>query len=264
MRISWVRTSNTSSPRATIRYGLHVGPADAGTGEVLAFLDSVFPEPALRVLEVGCGRGELASALLARGHAVTALDVDPDAVAAARAAGVPAVVRDFLDGETEPHDAVLFTRSLHHVGDLERAVSLAAAACASGGVVVVDEFAREGADAATAAWFWEQRALLAAAGVLAPPDAPEAADPLERWELAYGARREHRLHTGEAMVAALRAHLEVELVETCPYLFRHLAQWLEPTERGAELAALLLRLERERLARGELRPLGLRVVARPR
>ena len=143
-------------------------------------------------------------------------------------------------------------------------MALAAAACAHGGVVVVDEFAREGADAATAAWFWEQRALLAAAGVLAPPVAPEAADPLERWELAYGARREHRLHTGEAMVAALRAHLEVELVETCPYLFRQLAQWLDPTERGAELAALLLRLERERLARGELRPLGLRVVARPR
>jgi SAM-dependent methyltransferase len=224
----------------------------------------VLPAPPVRVLEVGCGRGELAAALLARGHAVTALDVDPDAVAAALSAGVPAVQGDFLDGGAEPHDVVLFTRSLHHVGDLDRAAALAAAACGPGGIVVVDEFARERADAATAAWFYEMRAVLAAAGLLTHPDAPAEADPLARWELEYGARREHQLHTGDAMLAALRAHLHLELVEGCSYLYRQLAQWLEPSERGAAVALRLLDVERERLGRGELSPLGLRAVARRR
>jgi SAM-dependent methyltransferase len=241
-----------------------VTPAGVGTGEVLAFLERVLPAPPGRVVEVGCGRGELAVELLARGYAVTALDADPEAVVAARSAGVPAVHADFLDAGVEPHDVVLFTRSLHHVHDLGRAAELAAAACVPGGLVVVDEFARERADAATAAFFYDLRALLAAAGVLAPPDEPAAAGPLERWELEYGSRREHRLHTGASVVEALGGHLQVALVERCPYVYRHLAQWLEASDRGVAVARRLLAVERGRLARGELLPLGLRVVARRR
>jgi hypothetical protein len=64
------------------------------------------------------------------------------------------------------------------------------------------------------------------------------------------------------MLAALRAHLDLGLVEGCPYLYRQLAQWLEPTERGAAVALRLLHVERERLGRGELAPVGLRAVAR--
>jgi SAM-dependent methyltransferase len=158
-----------------------VRPVEAGTLEVLTFLCRVLPAPPLCVLEVGCGRGEVAALLPARGYAVTAMDVDPDAVARAREAGVPAIQCDFLGGRVEPHDAVLFTRSLHHVADLDRAAALAAEACTPGGVVVLDEFARERADAATGAWFSEVRAILGAAGALTAPEPPAEADPKERY-----------------------------------------------------------------------------------
>jgi SAM-dependent methyltransferase len=232
--------------------------------QVLAFVRRALPATPQRVLEVGCGRGELAAMLAAGGHEVTALDVDPEAVAAARAAGVPAIEGDFLDGRMGPHDAVLFTRSLHHVADLDRAAALAADACVPGGVVVLDEFARERADVATAAWFYEVRDLLVAAGALRAPEAPGEADPVERWEVEYGSRRAHRMHTGEAMVAALRAHFDVELVEYCPYLYRQLAQWLEPTLHRGRVIDRLLEVERDRLRRGELVALGMRAVARRR
>src|SRR5438105_2105965 len=87
-------------------------------------------------------REPIAAALLAAGYEVTALDADAEAVAAARAAGVPALHADFLEADVGVHDAVLFTRSLHHIRDLALAAERAAAACAPRGLMVVDEFAR--------------------------------------------------------------------------------------------------------------------------
>jgi len=51
------------------------------------------PPPA-RVLDAGCGDGALSAWLARLGYQVTAIDVDPAAVARARASGVPAVQAD--------------------------------------------------------------------------------------------------------------------------------------------------------------------------
>ena len=115
----------------------------------LRFLDRVLPQRS-RVLEVGCGRGALAARLQARGLEVTALDVSPEAVAAARALGVHAVAGDFLEFVAEPFDAVLFSRSLHHIASLPRAVDRAHALLGPGGLVIAEEFAVERMDRQTA------------------------------------------------------------------------------------------------------------------
>src|SRR5437763_1501747 len=62
-------------------------PPDVPTRETLEFLVSRIPIGA-KVLEVGCGEGQIACELLQRGYRVTGLDSDSEAIARAQARGV--------------------------------------------------------------------------------------------------------------------------------------------------------------------------------
>ena len=75
-----------------------------------------------RIIEVGCGAGELAGQLQARGHIVTGIDSDPNAVEACRDRGVNAIHASWPHVALPLVDAILFTRSLHHMAPLDLAV----------------------------------------------------------------------------------------------------------------------------------------------
>jgi 2-polyprenyl-3-methyl-5-hydroxy-6-metoxy-1,4-benzoquinol methylase len=84
--------------------------------DVAGFVASHLGPPPARVLEVGCGNGDLARALAARGYEMTAIDPEaPDGDIFRRAS-----LEDF--NEAGPFDAVVAVRSLHHVHDLEGGV----------------------------------------------------------------------------------------------------------------------------------------------
>ena len=91
-----------------------------------AVFDAVAECGPRRVLEVGCGRGELAQRLVRYlGAEVTAVDTSPRMVELTRARGVDAVVADaealpFADGT---FDAVVAAWMLYHVQNLDRAVA---------------------------------------------------------------------------------------------------------------------------------------------
>ncbi|WP_448641190.1 class I SAM-dependent methyltransferase [Geodermatophilus sp. URMC 63] len=97
------------------------------------------PSRCERVLEVGCGGGDLAVLLAERVTRVDAVDRSPEMVALARAR-VPAAVRvvaaDVLDLDLPAggYDAVVSTSVLHHL-PLEEALRSWAAAVRPGGVV---------------------------------------------------------------------------------------------------------------------------------
>src|SRR5690349_17075257 len=118
---------------------MNAGP-DCGLRYTLEFVRRSLPEQALRLLEVGCGDGALAAALAADGLKVVAIDVDPEVVDIARASAVDARVAEWPNFEDGRFDAVLFTRSLHHVHDLMPSVEAAAAALNSGGRIIVEDF----------------------------------------------------------------------------------------------------------------------------
>jgi SAM-dependent methyltransferase len=116
-----------------------------GSKHTFEFLKRFITSRNMRLLEVGCGRGELA-ALLSQYLHVRAIDSSQEAVLAALQLGVDAHVADFLNYDFEPFDIVFFSRSLHHIHPLEKAIERADALMKVNGLFVIEDFAAELAD----------------------------------------------------------------------------------------------------------------------
>lgn len=94
-----------------------------------------------RVLDVGCGNGELALMLALDGHSVTGIDPSVECIEEARARTNGKRVRfacvSFEGFEAEePFDAIVFVASIHHMG-MEKAIAKAKELLAPGGVIAI-------------------------------------------------------------------------------------------------------------------------------
>ena len=130
-----------------------------------AFARAQLPSPPGRLLEIGCGDGQLAVALDADGYDVTAIDP--------RAPAGPIFRRVTLEAfdDERAFDAVVASLSLHHVENLGEAFNKVASFLRPGGTLVMQEFARERLSGATARWYHEQRIARTEGGVPASFDA---------------------------------------------------------------------------------------------
>jgi SAM-dependent methyltransferase len=237
------------------------GPAmDIQTRQTLRFVEQHGPRPGSGLLEVGCGEGQLAAALAEFGFKMVAIDPDPECVRAARERGVGAQAVEIEQFEGGGFDAVLFTRSLHHVASLAVALDRAAAALLPGGLLIVDEFDLAAADLATALWFYDTLAVFEIAGRIPPSDDPQAAlAPTDHW------REKHAdLHEGARMRAAIAERFEIILEERVPYLYWTAAARLLPSPRRDEEVERFFALEGRRIRERAINPVGLRWVARRR
>jgi SAM-dependent methyltransferase len=131
--------------------------------------------PNSRILEIGCGAGELATLLAQHGHFVTAIDRNPRPE-------FPVTPQRFetFDPQGKTFDCVVAMLVLHHVDDLDGMLERIAEMLSPDGFVAVDDYG------------WERR----------DEDTPEA--------LAWRKDRED-LHTSVTTIAALdraygRAH----------------------------------------------------------
>jgi trans-aconitate methyltransferase len=120
------------------RYQRQFGFVSAMAGDLLDLLD---PAPGEAVLDLGCGTGELAAAIQARGARVWALDRDPAMVAAARQRlGAARVL--LADGRSfslpEPVDAVFSNAALHWMDAPAEVIARVRAALRPGGRFVAE------------------------------------------------------------------------------------------------------------------------------
>lgn len=226
-----------------------------------AFVLGALPEGCRRVVEVGCGDGALAARLATDGLSVLALDADAEAVDAARRRGVDAQVGVWPMRLADKADALLFTRSLHHIHALAQSVDAAAACLAPRGRVIVEEFAQESVDARTLRWFAGVARLLAASGQLAKADG--LVDALLTGDDFLGAWRadhDHDLHTAGAMKEALQGRFSTVTTRQGPYLFRYLTSGLVGAARRDDVLRAVARQEEELIAEGTIAAVGWRFV----
>lgn len=227
---------------------------DCATLYSLNFIRGALPAKTSRVLEIGCGQGELAAALTEAGLEIVALDMDSEAVAAARNRGVDARLAEWPGFDGGAFDAILFTRSLHHIHDLEAGVAAAFAALRDHGRIIVEDFRAEGAGERGETWFASLVRMFDRSGLLGEPT------PYLRQVLGQEAPHDHgrhQLHSSSAIEHELRssgAHVEAQ---DSAYYFRYLL----PALGSDELGAALLQHELDLIAGGLIDPLGRRFVA---
>jgi 2-polyprenyl-3-methyl-5-hydroxy-6-metoxy-1,4-benzoquinol methylase len=95
--------------------------------------------PAGRLLDVGCGRGDLGSWFIQRGWSAAGVEPSVQACAVARGRGVDARAGTLAEVELEPkaYDAVVFRQSLEHITDPVLDLRRAREALRDGGVAIV-------------------------------------------------------------------------------------------------------------------------------
>jgi len=224
------------------------------------FVKRFLPHDCRRILEVGCGAGELAAQLAQGGYTVIAIDSDRNSVAAARRLGVDARVATWPDFHERHFDAVLFTHSLHHIHLLDEAVRHAADSLVEGGVIIVEEFAYESTDEKTLRWFASTIHILEAASLLAEDDPLLAkTETLNAWRQDHG----HELHTAAEIRAQLEELFGDVVKEETSYYFRYLAAAIVATEKRDAILQALAKQEETLAADGSIVALGRRFVAAP-
>lgn len=232
---------------------------DIFSNETLGFVQKHINPSTKRVLEVGCGDGHFGLKLMQSGILLTACDTDKEAVLSAKKKGVPAIHTDFLSLKAEPFDAIIFTRSLHHIHQLKAAITYAKSLLTPGGTLIIEDFDLKMIDERTARWYYNTWAMVSiCTNGKHPADLVE--DPMSAW--VHDHHHDHPLHTGAEMITAAKAHFDDVSFKRNAYLYRSICGRLDGVENSYEITKTVLDVENKLIQEQVILPNGLRVVAK--
>jgi SAM-dependent methyltransferase len=236
--------------------------SDFSTDYSLSFLLRHLPDRDCRIMEVGCGEGHLARALVDLGYEVAAVDSNADAVARACERGVNARHTVWPQFTGNGFDLVLFTRSLHHIHPLRHAVDRALEVLNDGGTIIIEDFDYTMVDATTVRWFAATIEMLQITGAMTRNDSwlnalVDSRDTMDVWH----SNHEHDLNPFTAIEDSVGVVFERVSVEPAAYFFRYIGNAVGETERLSKVQEGFARLEEKLIATGTITSLGKRLVA---
>jgi SAM-dependent methyltransferase len=203
-------------------------PSERWLSAAWPFVRRSLPAPPARIVDVGCGpHGGFVPMLRADGY--DAEGVDP------KAPDEPHYQRvEFEEAELpQTLDAFVASTSLHHVLDPAVVIDRMTRVLASGGGVVVVEWAWETFDTETAEWCFERLAADGEPGWLHRRREEWLASEQE-WPIFLRAWAEgHGLHPVETVMRLLDERLERRHLGRGPYFFPNLADTTEADEQAA-------------------------------
>src|SRR6266516_671574 len=208
-------------------------PAERWLATLWPLLRDRLPAPPARVIDIGCGPlGGFVPMLRAKGY--DAVGIDPQAPEQPHYRRI-----EFECAELPPHDAVVASTSLHHVADPAAVIDRISSTLASGGTVVIVEWAWERFDEKTAAGCFERLGPDIEAGWLHRrrdewlASGREWQSYLRDWAEGDG------LHPGAVLLRLLDERFERQLLTRGPYFFPDLVDTTEADEQSAIDAALI-------------------------
>jgi len=240
-------------------------------------------QPNASILEVGCGQpAHLARKLASLGYKVTGIDPH---VQFLEEGNVRLLNMDFLQyNGTDTFDHILFTKSLHHIENLEKAIDKASSLLKKGGIMVIEDSERDEVDNRTITWFYSVADTLEAAGFHTqtrdhhhgehhePPkhghqhvqpqhhESP-AEDLQERWKKAH--QHHQPLHSLQVMKKSLSARNELQLIgeEWGPYLYNYFDMVLKDAHNAPAIVSTLYQYEIKLMQAGMIvEPLGVHLI----
>ncbi len=236
-------------------------PVDVLTTHTMEFVSGALPGPSLRLLEVGAGSGQLARALMDAGHSVVAVDASSEAVARARELGVDARHADWHDFDDGTFDAILFTRSLHHIDRLQQALDRCWPMLADDGRVILEEVSFADVDRPTAEWLGTSMRELVTQGVIDVEPKSfmttllKSPDTHAWWHDHHG-----HMHQVEDIRTACRQGGRIVDDHAVVYLYRYFAGLTPQGAPGVAILQDLKRDEQSRIDTGQIRAVGRRLV----
>ena len=237
-------------------------PIDFATADTVDFLTQHL-DPGVQVIEVGCGEGHVAQALHERGYGVLGLDADSETVTRAKKRGAPVTLATWPALDSSAVDAIAFTRSLHHIGDLPRAVQKARDTLKPQGKLLIEDFAFDAIDQPAIDWLIgivreQQRVGIEPSGFIG--ELITAANPIGVWRQHH---EPHGVHSGTAMKRCIGKCFRIEQASAVPYLYRYLIPALPRTPDAAQILQQVALDELQRGNAAQLKLIGRRIVAVP-